>query len=254
MRRLGCRDRGRFVVSLALAAGVHAAIVRGFAQLPHRTKPTPSPAATQWFEIDDAPEEPPVAAAPPRTAPPRLPPEPPAPARRERASAARSAPRAASEPLAEAAAVLAKPSDADEALDFTTGPAPAYVGGATVGSAAGAKPEVPATQGSSAGRGVQRAPSGLDRSRHVSIVGSLDWSCPFPPAADVDRVDAAVVSLRISVDAQGRLQSTSVLRDPGHGFRAAAISCARAKQYAPALDRDARPVAAGAVVHVRFVR
>ena len=62
----------------------------------------------------------------------------------------------------------------------------------------------------------------VDRSRRASVVGGFAWSCPFPPAADVAGIDLAVVTLRLAVDAKGRLERASVVQDPGHGFAEAA--------------------------------
>jgi protein TonB len=80
------------------------------------------------------------------------------------------------------------------------------------------------------------------------------WSCPFPPEADADKVDIAVVRLWITVRADGTPSDAAIVDDPGHGFGRAARECAMARRYRPALDRNGVPILSSHLVNVRFSR
>ncbi|MBM4360594.1 MAG: energy transducer TonB [Deltaproteobacteria bacterium] len=75
-----------------------------------------------------------------------------------------------------------------------------------------------------------------------------------PREADGEALDTQAATVRITVSAEGRVESASIESDPGLGFGRAALECARAMQYAPALDRDGRPTRASASIRVRFWR
>jgi periplasmic protein TonB len=92
------------------------------------------------------------------------------------------------------------------------------------------------------------------RARAASVWGEPDWNCPFPPEADINGVDRAVTTLRVELSGQGAVNRVAILRDPGHGFGAAARRCAFGKRYNPALDPQGRPIPAALVINVRFVR
>ncbi len=100
----------------------------------------------------------------------------------------------------------------------------------------------------------QAAPTTQDLSRAVQLAGGGSWSCPFPPEADADQQDFAVVGIQVTVRPDGSPSTVTVLSDPGHGFGRAARQCALAKRYAPALDRSGTAVVGSAVVNVRFTR
>ena len=80
------------------------------------------------------------------------------------------------------------------------------------------------------------------------------FSCLFPAAADVAKIDAATVPLLIEVDATGRVSSVRALRDPGAGFAQAALSCAKRLSFVPASGLDGSRVADRVRLHVRFQR
>ena len=88
----------------------------------------------------------------------------------------------------------------------------------------------------------------------MQLAGSSTWSCPFPPEADADQIDEAVVTVQVTVRPDGSALSASVVSDPGHGFGRAARACALGRRYQPALDRSGSPTAASAPVNVRFNR
>ena len=131
---------------------------------------------------------------------------------------------------------------------FVTGDAPEYIGGVTsptgTGSAANYNPNTtPTSRGTGTGAGPTAAPvvsqvAGPDLSRPAKVA-NLEWSsCSFPPEADTDQVDYAVVRIMVTVRPDGSPQSVKVLSDPGHGFGRAARMCALSKRYSPAFDRS----------------
>jgi protein TonB len=99
------------------------------------------------------------------------------------------------------------------------------------------------------GRTLQRTPEpGLVASK------STAWSCPFPAEADAAKIDDAVVSILVTVNADGVPVAATVLRDVGYGFGDMACACALRRTYKPALDRSGTPIVSSAVVNVRFSR
>ena len=161
-------------------------------------------------------------------------------------------------PAAQAGKILSAPEDPDEPLDmtgdgFVTGDGDEFVGGVTAaagtGSVATYNPAASPT-GKPGGTGTATKapppppkPKGPDRSRSATIAGGTSWSsCPFPPEADVDQVDYAVVTLVITVRPDGTPRSVRVLNDPGHGFGRAARLCALSKRYTSALNRDGKAI------------
>jgi TonB family protein len=61
--------------------------------------------------------------------------------------------------------------------------------------------------------------------------------------------------VRVTVGPEGRVESVRLVSDPGWGFGAAAVRCARAARFGPALDLQGRPVRASSPpIRVRFSR
>ncbi len=87
-----------------------------------------------------------------------------------------------------------------------------------------------------------QGPPKQDLSRSADVVGSKNWSCPFPDEADTDQIDFAQVTVIVTVRADGSAQSVQIASDPGHGFGRAARMCALAKKYSAGLDADGNPV------------
>jgi protein TonB len=82
-----------------------------------------------------------------------------------------------------------------------------------------------------------------------------DWTCPWPEQADLLAVDEERVVLKVDVDVGGQVTAASVLTDPGYGFGAAALRCARQHRFLPATDVAGRPIAASSPpIRVRFSR
>jgi protein TonB len=94
-----------------------------------------------------------------------------------------------------------------------------------------------------------------DLSKVAGLVGSTNWSCPFPPEADAEQIDSAVVTVVVTVRPDGTPQSVKVISDPGHGFGRQARACALGKRYTPGLDRAGNPVTQSTPpIRVSFVR
>lgn len=109
--------------------------------------------------------------------------------------------------------------------------------------------------GKGTGQGGPPPPQGPDLSKAAGLVGSSAWDCPFPPEADAEQIDQAVVSIIVTVRTDGTPQSVKVVSDPGTGFGRAARLCALARRYTPALDRTGTPmVSATPPIRVRFTR
>ena len=55
--------------------------------------------------------------------------------------------------------------------------------------------------------------------------------------------------------ADGSVEASEVVQDPGSGFAAAALRCARATRFTPATDADGRPIrAVSPPIRVHFYR
>jgi protein TonB len=160
-----------------------------------------------------------------------------------RALRALSVTRAAPLGPSRAAEVVAREAPADEPVDLTdfsiaTGTATRFAGGDTASNGTSTH----AVTGAVA-NGV-RDGSGSDLSRPVSI-SDTEWSdCAWPPEADALGIDEQVVSMVAVAGADGRFESAEILSDPGHGFGAALLACARRHGFIPARDRGGRPVRA----------
>lgn len=167
-------------------------------------------------------------------------------------------PAAPPPPAAEAGKVLTAPEDPNDPVDltgngFVTGNGESYVGGVTAaagtGTAATYNPAATPT-GKPGGTGTSNQPpppppkpDGPNLARAATVASGSNWSsCPFPPEADVDQVDYAVVTLVVSVRPDGTPRSVKVVSDPGHGFGRSARQCALSKRYTAALDREGRAI------------
>jgi protein TonB len=236
-------------LSLAFALGAHVglwalATQLGPAQLAPPTKPPDLEVAM------DEPPPPPVVEKEPD--PPALEPPPSS----ARAKAPAKAPRASAP--AQASTIIARQPDPNAPLDFSgdafvTGTASAYAGGATAssGTSTHAVTRV-ATQPNPA----PAAPplKAVSLSRAVSLAQD-EWQCPWPHEAELAEIDAQTVTMRVRVDADGRVRKVTLIEDPGSGFGAAARACALATRFSPALDREGNVTSADSPpIRVRFTR
>ena len=165
---------------------------------------------------------------------------------------------------AQAGKTLTAPETPDSAAiaDFSMvqGAGDLYAGGTTssIGTSAAAVhgsaslKAVPAQQSSRATS--NQLPSGPDRSRGATPTGT-DWNCSSLFPSDPDAGDYATVVIAVTVQSTGKAKSVAVIRDPGHGFAAAARSCAMLQSFNVALDRLGQPmVATTPPIVVRFRR
>ena len=215
---------------------------RLFAQVDVDLNEPPPPPEPEPEPEPEVPTPPPTAAA---VAPPTdTPPPPPA--------------------AAEAGKVLTADPDPNAPVDltdqgFVSGTGDHFAGGVTAanGTSANAVRDLRAVPD-----GVGKAPpgpvatvvTGPNLSRPAAPIAA-SWNCEFPPEADVEGIDNAVVQLMVVVSPDGRPKSVTVLRDPGNGFGQAARSCAFRKPFSAALDRAGVAVTMStAPFTVRFTR
>jgi periplasmic protein TonB len=198
--------------------------------------------------------------APPPPPPPPTPPPPPPKA--EPPPVAHEAPRAPAPstppPPAEAGKVVAAAPDAPADLTgdvFVTGPGTAYAGGATTSTGTNKEAVTTGPVGPpDAPPGPPARPPGPDRSKAVALADD-DWSCPWPHSAEAEDIDEQAVVIRVVVRVDGTVESAQVVTDPGAGFGAAALECARRSRFHPALDHEGKPMrATSPPIRVRFTR
>ena len=102
--------------------------------------------------------------------------------------------------------------------------------------------------------GNQEAVAGPDLRRQATPAGS-NWNCSSLFPSDPDAGDYATVLIAVTVLPSGKPKSAAVIRDPGHGFAAAARACAMLQSYSFALDRQGNPIVATTPpITVRFTR
>jgi protein TonB len=180
------------------------------------------------------------------------------PAQRETTQAALPAP-------AQAGKTLTAPDNDDSAVaDFTLvqGSGQTYAGGTTTTSGTsttavrGAASDQPIGTAQRTARAAP-APSvamGPDRSRGATPAVA-DWNCSRLYPTDPEAGDQAVVLIAVTVLPGGTAKAVTVLRDPGHGFGAAARACAMGQRFNAALDRQGTPVQSTTPpITVRFTR
>lgn len=139
---------------------------------------------------------------------------------------------------------------------FVIGSGRARASGASYGRGQAPEPAGPGNaRGVSNGRSNNTSPTlPTEHSRPPRLYGGASWNCPFPPEADVENVNQAVVTLLVSIDTRGAVRSADVHTDPGYGFGRAARRCALTKRWEPGLDVLGRPTSASLTVKVRFQR
>ena len=242
----------------AAAGAVQAAVLHAFASWAHDARDTVAGRLSQTYDVDfvkpvEKPEEPPpppeekelpkqLVKELPKDAPP---PEPPA--------------------AAEAAKVLMQEPAKDEPVDLTgntflNGQGETALGGTTQigGKATSPTNNVAAVAtGVQGGTGTAPAPPAVkvDRSRAAAIMNKANLErCPFPAEADAEQVDEAAVGIEVKISTDGRAETVSVTRDPGHGFGREARKCALREKYAPALNVDGVAIPGVYRVNFRFSR
>jgi periplasmic protein TonB len=252
---LGRKSDFVLIVAFAIAMGIHGtAGARALNTLPYLAELAASvrrdvhDRLKQEVDIDvDKPPPPPP--PPPEPEPEPEPEKPPPPQAKSEPKPETAPPPAA----AEAGKILTQEPDPDEPLDltgegFVTGTGDRFAGGVTA-STGTSKNAVRNAQASPTGIGTgSKAPPGpavpkVDLTRQPSLRGaSRDWSdCQFPAEADAEGINNASVQIVITVSAEGRAKSVTVLRDPGFGFGRQAKQCAFRKSYEPGLNALGKP-------------
>lgn len=223
-----------------------------------------------WAQYDvdltpkDKPKEPPKEEAPKEPEPP--PPAPKAQAPKPKEDDPYDHPPPPPTP-AQAAKVLTQKEDPDKIEDLTGNTVVSGDGTAAYGqqsaSGVGDKPVtnshaslngVPGGTGTGTAAAPPAPPPGPDRSQAARLEGGTSWNCPFPPEADVDQIDEAVVTIAVTVRPDNSVLSVTVVKDPGHSFGRAARMCALSRHFVSALDRNGVPTAGTATFNVRFSR
>jgi protein TonB len=248
---LGRKDDLVLAVAFAVAMGVHGtAGARALDTLPYLAElaATVRRDVHQRLnsEVDIDVDKPPPPPPPPATPEPEPEPEKPPPPPPTRAE---PKPETAPPPAAaEAGKVLTAEPDPDEPVDltgegFVTGTGDRFAGGITASSGS-SKTAVRNVQASPTGTGTgSKAPPGppvpkVDLSRQPRLSGaSRYWDdCPFPAEADAEGINNASVQILVTVTAEGRAKSVTVLKDVGYGFGRQAKQCAFRKTYDPGLN------------------
>jgi periplasmic protein TonB len=236
---------GLGAVAVMLGLGMSARALAGVLNANSRD-PIASPPQELEIQSDLAPPPPPPPSEPVEKPAPEPPPRP----------VARDTPPPAP---AQASKVLAQEPDPNTPVDLTgdtivMGNGDTYVGGVTSsnGTSRTAVRGLTSPTGPPAPPGPP--PIGPDRSRPPSLVGGSEWSCPFPPEADVAQIDDAYATVRVDVGADGAPATATVLSDPGNGFGREARRCALDRRYNPGLDHDGHAIAGRKTVLIHFSR
>ncbi len=161
---------------------------------------------------------------------------------------------------AEAAKIIAQDPNPEEPLDLTnamvTGNANAYAGGETRANGTSEKAVrnvATSPTGVPGGTGSVNAPA-KDLSRPPSRNGSQNWDCPWPQEAESDQIDEAVVTILVTIEANGKPSKIVVVEGGEHGFGREARACALRESYNAGLDQNGTPVAAQKSLRIHFER
>jgi hypothetical protein len=126
----------------------------------------------------------------------------------------------------------------------------AFAGGASAISGTGENfvpvAASPTTEGPQAHEGT------ADQTRPATLLGGAQWDCELPSEAEDEGVEHAHVELTLTIDAGGIVRAAQVLSDPGLGFAAEALRCARRRRFAPALDSAGQRTPSTQRVRVHF--
>jgi len=249
--------RGSLFPAVVAAVLVHAGVLLASPQ-GVELRPTSQPAELTWFEAAEiAPAvEPRIEAMTPPIA------HVPRPRRREPppAAEAREQPSAVEAPGTSAPAASAPAAAVPDAAPVPLPAAPEAT--AAVASHAIPSSPVPGAQSATTGAGSGLPNPGVAGLRGATTSGaapvrlpSREWRCPWPTQAEYEDIDEQLVALRVLVAADGSVESTELVADPGFGFGAAARDCARRARFTPARDDNGHAVRAlSPPIHVRFVR
>ena len=264
------RAMRRSVIAALLAVGVHAGILLLALSAPE--KPPEKPRLKEYLVDIEPPPAPPLPALKPEPTPtpePAAPSETPTPLAKAPPKNTPAPPEAVASttppPPAQAGNIIAQEPDPSAPADlsedtFITGQAKTFAGGTT--AAKGTNDKAVYTNetdpnGKPGGQVLAAPPvkpKGADKARLVTL-DEDNWSCAWPKAADSEQIDEQSVTLKVSVDAKGRVTAAKLISDPGHGFGAAALACALKTRFRPALDERGEAIASlSPPIRVRFTR
>lgn len=146
---------------------------------------------------------------------------------------------------ARAGKVVSAPGDPLDLTDnvFVEGQGSAYAGGATSPSGTGT---TPTRQVGDPPPPPTPAPPNTNKPSRAAPVSlpTDEWNCPWPDEAAELPIDEMTATIRVTVRADGSVESSEVLHDPGDGFATAAIRCAKRTRFTPAKDPEGRPIRA----------
>jgi protein TonB len=246
--------RGALAMASVGACVVHALIVGAAFAAGDRLQHDVSGARVEKLEVELITPPPPPEPEPEPEAPPPPPPQA-APKVIKAPKPTPAPPKEAPPPAAaESGKLLAADAPVDFGDTFVMGNAAQHAGGVSAndGTAKVAVHDKNAQANGVVG-GTGKNPA-ADLTRAPALASGLHWDCPFPVEADDAGIDSAVVGLRVEVAADGKVKEVKAMADPGHGFSREARRCALGKRWAPGLDRTGQPIAAIALVNVRFER
>jgi protein TonB len=259
----GREDRLVFAVAMAAALGVHAvAGARALRVFPYLAEMATTVRAGMQerlrSQVDIDLNEPPPPPKPEPEPEPEKEPEPPPPAQQKAPEPAAPPPAAA-----EAGKVLTAEPDPNEPVDFgntfVSGEGDRFAGGVTA-AAGTSKTAVRDTAAVPTGTGTgapKQAPVavGPDLSRPPGVVDKNAWlNAPFPSEADAEGINFMKVAIAVTVGADGRAKSATVLKDPGYGFGKAARAWAMRMAYTPALNAAGKAVEQTFTFTVKYTR
>lgn len=160
-------------------------------------------------------------------------------------------------PPAHAGTIIAQQERAQQPVDltgntFVTGSATAYAGGTTTSQ--GTNANAVNTSHVDPNAAPPRSPGDPNLAHDVQLPDA-EWHCPWPSEANDQQIDEQTAVIRVVVRADGTVVSATIVRDPGHGFGAAALACARTARFSPATDADGNAIQSQSPpIRVRFTR
>jgi protein TonB len=119
------------------------------------------------------------------------------------------------------------------------------------GSVAACQPTTPLAGGGTHGPSAGTPPDMVEQLGSSGAAAFLHRVLPaYPPIARRFGKEGEV-TLRLSIDANGRLERVEVLNDPGHGFAEAAVRAMERSSYSPA-TKDGVGISSRALVKISF--
>lgn len=92
------------------------------------------------------------------------------------------------------------------------------------------------------GKGALPEPGSPPGEARAMLRAGQPWNCPYPEAADAERIDSGTAVLTVTADATGKPRWVRILRDSGYGFGQAAAACALNRQYVAAPGQEGMPI------------